>query len=217
MTLLQTPPLTAYLPTITLSATGGDGKVDLTIAPTFVDEHVHVTGGTPAPDPDCTGTYYYLEVTNNQHAFRRALPTPCRVYFINEMIGYLIVPRDTYDSSTPRWRRTSSLAGTYLPGAPATGSVVCSDIIQATYSDPAAAIAIFRHSSALTLPNRRLCRAVCTPAIDGSLAWTDTGQVGGKAGPAGGLPAGTYHYMAVPLSLDGRVGTPTADTPATVT
>jgi len=82
---------------------------------------------------------------------------------------------------------------------------------------PAAAVAIFRDPYAITEPDRHICRAVLTLDENGEILWTDTGQIGGKAGPPGGLPAGTYHYMALPLSLDGRIGTPTSDAPATVT
>jgi len=79
------------------------------------------------------------------------------------------------------------------------------------------AVAIFRDAATITTPDRRIARAVLTLDGNSEATWTDTGQVGAKAGPTGGLPAGDYHYMAVPLSLDGRVGTPTADQPATVT
>jgi len=39
--------------------------------PPPVPEHVIVTAGDPAPDPDCTGTYNYEGINNERHYFKR--------------------------------------------------------------------------------------------------------------------------------------------------
>lgn len=217
MTLYQTPPSAAYTPTLALTATGGDGHVTLSIAPTTILEHVNVTLNGPPPTPDCLGTYTLFGTNAGENSYRRALPTPYRLYHSDTAGGYWkLVAADNYTTAPPTWGKDAPINGNYSPiggsGTPAVSAVVAQ-----SESDASIAVAIFRSDSTITTPNRQFCRAVLSLDVNGEATWTDTNQVGGKASLIGGLPAGDYHYMALPLSLDGRTGTPTADTPATVT
>jgi len=217
MTALQTAPEAAYEPAIALTAIGGDGKVDLTIAPATIARHVDVTALTPAPVPDCTGKYFYLEEHTDLPAYRRVVPTPFRIF--SNPDRYHIHPADNYTLDANRWDSDlgNVLAANYTHYGSVAGHAACTADIPAGPDAPAAAVAIFRDDATIVTPDRRIARAVLTLDGNGEATWTDTDQVGGKAGPAGGLAAGNYHYTALPLSLDGRVGTPTADALATVT
>jgi len=217
MTALQTPPSEAYAPTITLDAIGGDGKVDLAIAPTVIPQHVNVTAGSPPSNPDASGFYQYFEEHESEHAYRRTGDTPFRLFWYPTPSHWILRKADTYANSFLGWYRSTPINGTYAPDTDVTGNPVASADIPEAPDTPAEAVVIFRDLSTPATPDRRICRAVLDLDENGEVSWTDTGQIGGKAGPPGGLPAGVYHYMALPLSLDGRVGTPTADTPATVT
>jgi hypothetical protein len=215
-TALQTVSTTPYAPTLTLSATGHAGYATLAISPTLIPRHVNVTAGSPAPSPDCIGTYDYFEEHNSQHAYRRSLPVPMRLYYVG--IYYHLLTTDNYNDTGGYWSsdQFSPINGTYTPHTPSTGNAIVSAPIQAAPGPAAIAVAIFRSPSTITTPDRRLCRAVLSLDGSGNLSWTDRNQVGANPSQTSGLPTGTYHYMAVPLSLDGRMGTPTADTQVTV-
>jgi len=217
MTRLQTPPAEAYAPTVAMTATGGDGQVQIEITPAITaTEHVTVTGD-PTPTPDCLGQYDFFDTHNGKHAYRRAAPaTPYRIFIAAGSL-WLIVPRDDYVENIPYWWHALYINGLYYPSTGMFGYPIVSEVAPAVYSDPAAAIAIFRQPTTIGWPNRKICRVILTPDAGGNISWTDTGQIGGKPGPAGGLPPGSYHYMAQPLSLDGRKGAATADAEATVT
>ena len=199
-------PTAAYAPTLAMTATGGVGQVTIDIDSTI--DAVTWTERTPAG-------------TSNQNWQAAAADADGSNLLAGTYNGRLYSSKDsgvTWAEQQPasdvngKWYAMASDAtGTRLLASRADGRLYTSN------AGPAAAIAIFRSPAAINAPDRRLSRVIAAPDGAGNLTFVDTGQVGGKAGPAGGLPAGVYHYLAVPLSLDGRMGTPTADASATVT
>jgi len=209
-------PAAAYTPTLAIVATPSAGQVSLAITPATIAQHVDVTAGGTPPSPDATGRYPYYEERNGLHAYRRTVPSAYRIAWDTTGDCWVLYPKDSYTFSGQKFLGGATLAGTYNNAGGASGDAVVSADVPEGPDTAAAAITIFRSASTITTPLRTICRAVAIPDGSGNWTFVDTGQVGGKAGPPGGLPSGTYHYMANPLSLDGRAGTPTADTPATV-
>ena len=86
----------------------------------------NVTAGDPAPDPDCTGTYVYLEEKNGQPAYRRT-ETPYRLFwFADPVYKWIINAADSYSVVDYRWTKTDSIQGTYNAAGIATGKAVVS-------------------------------------------------------------------------------------------
>lgn len=200
-----TPPSAAYSPTIAATATAVGNRATISIAPATIPQHVNVTAGTPAPNPNCIGRYDYLEQHNAKNAYRRAGASPNRLFYDSTDYTYLINNTDNY-TTTPRWISwLSTPDGTYNGSAGNTGQAISSANIPAAPDAPAEAVAIYRHTAAITLPNRRLCIAVLDLDAAGQVTHQDPN-----------LAPATYYYLAVPLSLDGRMGTPAAAAPLVV-
>ena len=217
MTLLQTPPIGKYAPTLVMTATGGAGQVAISIAPATGLEHVNVTAGNPAPNPNCTGRYDYAGIYAGEPYYARTTEPTFLLYFDDGTYWWVIALETIQYPQSSYWGKADAINGEYNSYDPYTGKAICSAIMAGGTAAPNTAVAIFRDAATIAAPDRRLCRAVLSLDVNGQATWTDTNQVGAKKALPAGFPAGDYHYMALPLSLDGRVGTPTADVPATVT
>ncbi len=206
-----------YTNSITLVATPSDGECEITITKTITPAHRTVTTSGAAPSPDCRGTYNVVGTYNGENYYQRTGAAPN--YQLYKSVG----PRRYIDTNRPHvagtacWYKDNTTSGTYAGAIGYTGSPIVSDEIAEVTAAPCNAVAIYRSPTTIVTPTRQICRAVLLLDQYGEVTWTDTDQVGGKAGPTGGLAAGDYHYMAVGLSLYGRAGPPTADIPATVT
>ena len=100
--------------------------------PPPVPEHVLVTAGDPAADPDCTGTYNYFDDFGGEHAYQRTIEP---YYYLWWNIGadswYISKALDSYPDNI-YWNNYLTINGTYSPGMAATGYPVVSEVIPAT-------------------------------------------------------------------------------------
>jgi len=89
-------------------------------------EHVLVTAGDPAPDPDCTGLYVYDGDINSEHAYRR---TTEPIFYLYKSVGWetWIISTNNIDDGSTIWYNELSQSGTYEPGPlPVTGNPIAS-------------------------------------------------------------------------------------------
>jgi hypothetical protein len=205
------PSLEAYVPTLFLSGSGSPGRAFLSVEPNVSASSIDVKGVGTTPTPNCEGHYVYLEDHDGYPGFRRDTAPFFRLFHSSGYHGFFLVTNDSYSITDSFWASDALESAYFIPGPECYGDLETTDILPGVSSDPAAAVAIFRDSEDVLAPNRRLCRAVLQLDASGCVQWTDCNQVGQKPAPPGGFPAGNYHYAAVPLSLDGRMGAISAD------
>ena len=201
---------------VTLTATPAAGQVTITAAALTLPNQILLTPGTTPPGPDCSGLYDYNKMYDGQEEYRRTSDNGFILFWWGSQSVWRIVQGIVETEQTYRWSSGTRSDAEYAHGPSSTGSVFSDTLSHASDPCPNLALAIYRSPNILMSPERNLCRAVVPLDGSGNATWIDTGQVGGKAGPPGGLPSGGYFYKAQILSLDGRVGTVTPVKPATV-
>lgn len=89
-------------------------------------EHVLVTAGDPAPDPDCTGTYNYFADHDEEHAYRKTTEPTYYLFYDGEELVWTISPTFV-NLADDRWVNMGGQQGEYIDytGA-ATGNAIAS-------------------------------------------------------------------------------------------
>ena len=92
-------------------------------------EHVLVTAGDPAPDPDCTGTYNYAGTHNDEHYYQLIADLTWFIWYDTDNICWVISDElGTY--GTNGWWRDPPLPGSYTnPTGTNTGIPIASEPI----------------------------------------------------------------------------------------
>jgi hypothetical protein len=104
------------------------GVAALPSPPPPVPEHVEVTAGDPAPDPDCTGTYEYYADIGEQHAYRRTTEPFFYIWYeFMSLIWELSVTEGGLGETW--WNGGSEIQGSYTPEGNATGVPIVSEVI----------------------------------------------------------------------------------------
>lgn len=207
----------AYDPVLAITATGGDGQVELAITKDLDLAYRIVAAVGAAPVLDCRGNYFADGTWTEQPTYKRRTAPTYYIYLAQIGGAWNIEINRPHIGGWPYWYRGTPINGNYGPANGSTGTVSVGAELHDIYTAPAAAVAIFRGLVAPVALVRNNCRAVLSLDVNGAVTFIDTDQVGGKAGPIGGLAAATYYYRVLPLSLDGRAGTSTSSSGATVT
>jgi hypothetical protein len=92
-------------------------------------EHVIVTAGDPAADPDCTGTYLYFQDFDEQHAYRRE-PDHAYYLFYDAIEAYWTISDTLQNYADNRWINAAGQPGEYsaYTGAPQGNAIASAPI-----------------------------------------------------------------------------------------
>jgi hypothetical protein len=100
--------------------------------PPPVPEHVDVTAGENAPDPDCTGTYLYFQDHDEAHAYRRTSPTTFYLWSYNSSYCWFISADPPGEPPENNWQSYIGPGSEFMPNGEYTGTALASEVIPAT-------------------------------------------------------------------------------------